>query len=323
MDWLEITAETTPEALDSLIRSLGDLGVEGLVINDEASVREFLENNPRSWDFVDDDVFARMRGSSSVQFYLEASEAGKRQLDDVRAALPDRTFSVRPVRDEDWQDNWKQFFRPLEIGRHLLIVPAWETPPENAGRVILRIEPQLAFGTGAHASTRMCLAELEDHPARTVLDLGCGSGILAVAALLYGAGDAVCADIAADAAAVCDGNARLNGLPDGALTTYTGDILDAHFLRRVAGGRLYDIVFANIIADVIIPLAKHIRGLLAPGGVFICSGIIDGRQDDVLRALRDSGLEVLGARFSEGWHMFSARASSGSPAGTLVSADRL
>ena len=201
-------------------------------------------------------------------------------------------------------------------------MPAWETIPEDAGRVILRIEPQLAFGTGAHASTRMCLAELEHHRAGAVLDLGCGSGILAVAALLFGAENAVCCDIAADAAHVCHENARLNNIPEGALTAYTGDILDMVFLRHITDGRRYGIVFANIIADVIIPLARHIPALLSPGGVFICSGIIDGRQGDVLTALRDAGLAVAAARSAEGWHMFSASAASADMSGPLVSEGR-
>jgi ribosomal protein L11 methyltransferase len=322
MDWLEITVETSPEGLDALVGSLEDLGVEGLVINDESSIREFLVNNPKSWDFVDDEVFSRLRGTSSVQFYLEDSAEGNRLLSEYKQTLPGRVFSACRVRDEDWQDNWKKYFKPLEIGRRLLIVPAWETPPEATGRTILRIEPQLAFGTGSHASTRLCLTELENHRAGAVLDLGCGSGILAVAALLLGAGHAVCGDIAPDASAVCYANARLNDLPEGALTAHTGDILDAEFLRRIAGGRRYDVIFANIIADVIIPLARHIPELLAPGGVFICSGIIEGRQGDVAGALHDGGLEIISACSADGWHMFSARSAAEDTADTIVSGVR-
>ena len=322
MNWLEITVETAPEALDALTSSLEELGVGGLIINDEASIREFLENNPRSWDFVDDEVFSAIRGHSSVQFYLEDSGDGRRQLAEYEAALPGLSFSVRAVRDEDWQDNWKKFFKPLTIGRRLLIVPAWETPPEGTDRVVLRIEPQLAFGTGAHASTRMCLAELETHAAEAVLDLGCGSGILAVAALLFGARRAVCCDVAADAAAVCYDNARTNGIPEGALTAFTGDILDPDCLRRITGGERYGVVFANIIADVIIPLSPLITALLAPGGVFICSGIIDGRQDEVKAALRDAGLDITAVRSEEGWHMLTARSAPQAGTGALVSAGR-
>ncbi len=173
--------------------------------------------------------------------------------------------------------------------------------------MILRIEPKLAFGTGDHASTRMCLEELENHPARSVLDLGCGSGILSVAALLLGAENAVACDITPDAAAVCIDNLRLNALDPAAMTVFTGDILSGTLLDDITGGRHFDIVFANIIADVIIPLARRIPGLLAPDGKFICSGIIDGRQDEGGAALEHCGLEIVGARCAEGWHMFAAR----------------
>lgn len=309
MDWLEVTVNTTPVELDSLAQSLEDLGIEGLVINDEASIRSFLDNNPKAWDYVDDAVFAQAGGASSVQFYLEDSAEGEGRLSEYRASLPGKIFSVKKVRDEDWLNNWKNYFKPIEIGRRLLVVPAWEPDPDNMGRVILRIEPKLAFGTGAHASTRMCLEELENHPAREVLDLGCGSGILAVAALLLGAGHAVCCDISPDAASVCYDNVLLNGLQKEALEACTGDILSGETLRAITGGKRFEIVFANIIADVIISLSGHVAGLLTPNGVFICSGIIDGRQAEVLTALEKNGLAVFRSRRADNWHMFAARAA--------------
>jgi ribosomal protein L11 methyltransferase len=315
MDWLEITVKTTPEKLDALVSRLEDLGVNGLVINDEASIREFLDNNPQSWDYVDDAVFSQVRGNTSLQFYLEDSAAGLEVLAEYRTQMPGETFEVKSVRDEDWQNNWKNFFKPIEVGSRLLIVPEWEPIPENTGRIILRIEPKLVFGTGSHASTRMCLEELENHNARNVLDLGCGSGILAVAALLYGAENAVGCDIAPDAAAVCLENALANGLDGSRLKIFTGNVLIGNTLFDIAGGSRYDIVLANIIADVIIPLSPHISSLLSPGGVFICSGIIDGRQDEVRSALIKSGLEVIRERQADNWHMFAARAAAAKEGG--------
>jgi ribosomal protein L11 methyltransferase len=307
MDWLEITVNTTPEDIEALALTLEELGVEGLVVNDEASIRAFLNNNPASWDYVDEEVFSKVRYGSNLQFYLEDSEEGLLRLSEIRAALPGMTFGVKHVRDEDWQNNWRQYFKPIEIGRRLLVTPAWEPAPDSTDKVILRIEPKLAFGTGAHASTRMCLEELENLHARRVLDLGCGSGILSVAALLLGAESAVACDIAPDAAAVCMDNLKLNALDPAAMTVFTGDILTGTLLDDIAGGQRFDIVFANIIADVIIPLARRVPGLLAPGGTFICSGIIDGRQVEVGTALERCGLEIVGTRCTEGWHMFAAR----------------
>lgn len=314
MDWLEITVPTTPDKLEDLMGRLEDLGIEGLVVNDEASVKEYLDSNPTAWDYVDDDVFSELRGRSSLQFYLEAGENGAACLERYKSSLPEETFEVRQVRDEDWQNNWKNFFKPFEIGSRLMIVPEWEPIPEHGKRTVLRIEPKLAFGTGSHASTRMCLEELENHRGQSVLDLGCGSGILAVAALLFGADRAVCCDIAPDAAAVVLDNAGINNLHTARLDVYTADILTGSTLQDITGGIRFDIVFANIIADVIISLAPKVRNLLSPGdviqpaGIFICSGIIDGRQEAVRAALCDNGLDILSHRQSEGWHMFAARA---------------
>lgn len=308
MDWLEITIDTSPEILGDLLNRLEDLGVGSLVINDEAAIREFLDNNPKAWDYIDDEVFTKLRGSTSVQFYLEDSFEGENQLNAYRTALPEADLTVRRVRDEDWQNNWKNFFKPLEVGARLLIVPEWEPIPQETDRTILRIEPKLAFGTGSHASTRMCLEELENHCAKNVLDLGCGSGILAVAALLFGAAYAIGCDISEDAAAVCYENAVLNGIDPGRLKLFTGDIQNGKTLFDFAGGKRYDIIFANIIADVIIPISQHIPALLAQGGVFICSGIIDGREAEVRAALTENGLNVIRTRQVDNWHMFAAGA---------------
>lgn len=308
MDWLEVTIETSPDMLGDLAGRLEDLGAGGLVINDEAAIREFLDNNPKAWDYIEDEVFSKLHGNTSVQFYLEDSAEGEHRLADFRAALPEACLKVRRVCDEDWLNNWKNFFKPLEIGTRLLIIPEWEPVPEKTDRIILRIEPKLVFGTGSHASTRMCLEELENHRAKNVLDLGCGSGILAVAALLFGAENAVGCDIAADAAAVCRENAILNGIDAGRFNIFTGDILNGKTLLDFAGGKKYDIIFANIIADVIIPISQHIPGLLAEGGAFICSGIIDGRQAEVRAALGENGLNVIHARQADNWHMLAAEA---------------
>ncbi len=307
MDWLEVTIFTQSDKLDALAVRLEELDAGGLVINDEASVREFLDNNPAAWDYVEDDVLKSAQGGSSIQFYLEDSEEGRRRLDNCREALPDETFDIRRVNDEDWLNTWRRFFKPIKIGGRLLIVPAWEDAPADTKRVVLRVEPGQVFGTGAHASTRMCLSELENHRAKNVLDLGCGSGILAVGALLLGAREAVCCDIAADAPRVCYDNARLNGIDRVCMKAFTCDALDENALSEVIRGERFDIVFANIIADVIIPLAQGVKNLLTPEGVFICSGIIDGRQDAVRNALIENGLQIVRTRQTEDWHMFVSR----------------
>ena len=214
------------------------------------------------------------------------------------------------MRDEDWLNNWKQYLSLLRSETAWLIVPEWEPVPDTAGpsSASSRRQPSGRAPTRRRGCAWRSLKTTALKPSSTS---GCGSGILSVAALLLGAARAVCCDIAPDAAVVCRDNAALNGLEPSLLEVYTGDILYGNTLDEAAGNRRFDIVFANIIADVIIPLAPRVGGLLAPGGVFICSGIIGGRQDEVRAALENSGLIIISARQSENWHMFAARAADG------------
>ncbi len=307
MDWLEITLDTRHEDIDALCERLESLGVSGIVINDEATVTDFLEKGKKYWDYVDDEVMDRVRGVCSLQFYLEDSEDGRSELERIRAALDVSELKTRPVRDEDWENNWREYYKPIETGEKLVIIPEWEDVPDCCIRVPLRLDPGLIFGTGSHATTRMCLEELEKYPAETVMDLGCGSGILAIASLLLGAGKAYCCDIDEKAPDVVRSNGELNSLHSDRLVVYSGDILSDGPLRSVLSERSYDLILANIVADVIIRLAPFAAERLAPDGIFICSGIIEGRQDEVLSALRNSGLEIVSSRSLSDWYCYTAR----------------
>jgi len=306
MNWLEVTVKTTPEDVEALSERLTDLGVEGLVINDEASIREFLDDNPTAWDYVDDDVFSALGDASSVQLYLSDDEEGRLKLQALQEALPEYAFSVKTVRDDDWLNNWKKYFKPIEVGARFLIVPEWEPVPET-DRTVLRIDPKHIFGNGGHATTRMCLEALERYPARHVLDLGCGSGILSIGALLFGAEKAVGFDIVPDAPAICRDNAALNGVGEDRLTVHVADVLAPGILEKYAGGRTFDLVFSNVGADFDMAVLPVIPPYLAPGGVLLCSGVIDAREDEVRAALEKAGYTVLEIRREEGWSAFAAR----------------
>ncbi|MBQ8026089.1 MAG: 50S ribosomal protein L11 methyltransferase [Oscillospiraceae bacterium] len=306
MDWLEITIPTTSPEMDPLLSALDDLGVDGVVINDEAVVNDFLENGKKYWDYIDEDFLRSMRGTCNVQFYLEDTPGGQKELKRLRAALPGRSFQVRRVRDEDWENNWKQYYVPIEIGEKLVIVPEWLSVPDS-GRIQLRLDPGLIFGTGSHATTRMCLAAMEKAPAREVLDLGCGSGILSIAALLLGAEHAVGVDIDEKAPGVVRQNAALNGIGSDRLAVYAGDILSDIKLKAKIAEKRYDLILANIVADVIIALAPAVPGYLAQDGLFICSGIIDGREDEVRAALVQAGLTPLEHKKIDNWNCFLAK----------------
>ena len=241
---------------------------------------------------------------SRVKFYVEDTDEGAALLGRVGEQFK---IMTAPVCDADWENNWKQYYEPLEIGERLLVVPEWIDCSEE-GRVPLRLDPGLLFGTGSHATTRMCLAALEKYAGEGVraLDLGCGSGILGIGALVLGSEHCTACDIDPKAPDTVMENAALNGIGGDKMQVYAGDIIGDAKLRGLLGSGC-DVVLANIVSDVIIPLAPFVRGFMAPGGVFITSGIIDGREDEVAAALRAAGLEIIAHHHEEEWHCFECR----------------
>ena len=311
MKWLELHIDTTPAGLEPVSDLLRDQGIEGLVIEDEGDFHSFLEQNRQYWDYVDEGLEQSMAGKCRITFYLEDSEAGYRTLAMTRIALQpfkeahpafgSLLLTMENVEDADWENNWKAFYKPMEIGERLIVIPDWEEADPH-GRVALRLNPGLIFGTGSHATTRLCLQALERlvQPGMRVLDLGCGSGILSIAALLLGADSAFGCDIDDKAVDVAYENAALNGIGKDRYTVRAGDVLSDKGLRADMGAG-YDVVVANIVADVIIALAATARSLMAPGGYFLCSGIIDDRAGEVREKLEENGFAVLEEHSSEGW----------------------
>jgi len=303
MQWIEVSVPTRSDEIDDVCAQLAELGAGGMVVEDETDFQQFLEQNHQYWDYVDDALEAQFRGVSRIKFYLADDDDGRAQLAAIRAGIG-RELTTTTVRDSDWENNWRQYYQPIETGERLVVVPEWLDAPAD-GRLPLRLDPGLIFGTGSHATTRMCLAALE-HCAgadRTVLDLGCGSGILSIAALLLGARDAFACDIDDKCVGVAYENAALNGIGREHYTVRAGDVLSDKRLAREFGGD-YDIVVANIVADVIIALAPQVRPLLKKGGLFLCSGIIDDRAVEVADALRLAGWAIMEARESEGWFSY-------------------
>lgn len=314
MDWLELKIDTSHAGLDAVTDMLEQQGVTGVMIDDEADFQSFLENNRQYWDYVDDDLLAQKKGVSRVTFYLERNEDAYGTMAAVRMAMsalkkehPEYApllLTMADVADEDWENNWKQFYKPMEIGSRLLVVPEWEEAADPT-RVKLVLNPGLTFGTGSHATTRLCLQALDTHihGGERVLDLGCGSGILSIAALRLGAESAFACDIDEKCVDVAYENAALNGIGKDRYTVRWGDVLTDAALRQEMGAG-YDIVVANIVADVIMGLSPHVRPFLKPGGLFLCSGIIDDRAAEVLEKLKVDGWDVFEQRSSEGWFSY-------------------
>ena len=318
MEWLELKIDTSPSGLDAVTALLDEQGVTGVIIDDEGDFKDFLEHNRQYWDYVDEDLLREKAGVSRVTFYLERNEGALDTIARVRIAMsalkkahPEYgplLLTIDSVADADWENNWKKFYKPMEIGERLLVVPQWEQAKRDHGRVKLVLNPGLTFGTGSHATTRLCLQALDKYirGGEKVLDLGCGSGILSIAALVLGAKEAFACDIDEKCVDVAYENAALNGVGKDRYTVRWGDVLTDKALQAQLGGG-YDIVVANIVADVIIGLSGRVRPFLKEGGLFLCSGIIDERAEEVLAQLRADGWTVMERHDSEGWYSFLCR----------------
>ena len=317
MEWLELKIDTSPSGLDAVTELLEQQGVTGVIIDDENDFKDFLEHNRQYWDYVDEALLQEKTGVSRVTFYLERNEAALDVIARVRMAMSDLKkarpecgpllLTIDNVADADWENNWKRFYKPMEIGERLLVVPQWEQSRDD-GRVKLVLNPGLTFGTGSHATTRLCLQALDKYirGGEKILDLGCGSGILSIAALVLGAGEAFACDIDEKCVDVAYENAALNGVGKDRYTVRWGDVLTDKALQAEFGGG-YDMVVANIVADVIMGLSDKVRPFLKEGGLFLCSGIIDDRAEEVFTKLRAEGWTVIEQHDSEGWYSFLCR----------------
>lgn len=314
-DWMELFIETTEAGIDPVCARMIALGVEGLQIDD---ADEFLAQS-RYWDYVDETLMSEKSKRIGVRVYLPATPDGMEQISLIRSELDALRMLDGPgigsleitrqdIASVDWENAWKQYYKPTEVGERLLIVPAWEPVPPTDRAVFLN-NPGLSFGTGSHASTRLALRLLERHlkPEDTVLDLGCGSGILSICALKLGASRADAIDVDPLAAKVTRENAERNGVAESTLSTFVGDARTDPAFQRYLEGRRYDIVLANIVADIIIGLLDTVGRCLQPGGKFISSGIIDVRRDDMTAALQHAGFLTETVLEEEGWVSILAR----------------
>lgn len=322
MNWIETQIITASAGVDALCAMLTDLGIKGFSIADPADFQEFLQNKEGKWDYIDQDLLGMAQGDTTVTVYLPDNAQGAEQLVALRAMLAQiharddaqlfgtLELTLKNVREEDWANNWKQYFKPFTVGERLLIKPSWEMCENPRNRAVLEIDPASSFGTGQHHTTRLCLELLEQlmHPGDRVLDLGCGSGILSIGALLLGASGATAVDIEENAAATATENARKNHIDPTLYRVFCGNVLEDETLCREIGDG-YDLICANIVADVLIAMKQLFRQFLRPEGSLIMSGIIMERRDEVLDQLKKAGFALLEVREKEGWAAASLRIS--------------
>ena len=323
MEWLEVTIKTISPAIDLLGARLTAIGYDSFIIDDSEDFSEFLKDNTQYWDYVDEELARKMQNVSQIRLYLphdaqapEQIAQLKSELEVFRAQNPDTDLgslevSLQNLQEEDWEESWKQYYQPIPIGEKLLIVPQWLSPENPEHRIPVVLDPGMIFGTGAHASTQMCLRALEQtiHGGERVIDLGSGSGILSIAALLLGAQEATGVDIDPKAEDIARENAALNGLTVPKFRAVTGNVIgDKAMMESLSEGG-YDVVLANIVADVIIPLSAVVPHFLRPDGVFICSGILNTRLPEVEQAIEAAGLTITQREMQEDWCRLTARRS--------------
>lgn len=314
MQWIEVCIKTTSQAIELVGERLTMLGFDSFIMDDQDEFHEFLENNKQYWDYVDEGLEKQMQGLSQIRLYIEDSPAAPETisyLKDQLRLLPQQyptiefgtlDVTLEHVKDEDWENNWKQYYQPLPIGEKLLVVPEWLHPENPENRVEVLLDPGMIFGTGAHASTQMCMRELERaiQGGEQVLDLGSGSGILSITAVLLGAAHATGVDIDPKAEDIARENAAINQIFSDRFTAVTGDVIGDRAMMESLKGH-YDVVLANIVADVIIPLSRVVPEFLQEDSIFICSGILNTRLDEVLAALEKNGLQILSSEQQEDW----------------------
>lgn len=314
MDWIKVTVFTTSEGIEPVTGRMYQLGITGIEIEDEQDFKDFLENNKQYWDYVDDDLIRQKEGETKVNVYVSDNISGNEMLMEIRTSMlelknldEDGAFGrleieVENMNEEDWANNWKKYFHQMEIGEKLLIKPEWEALEKPTDRIVFDINPGMSFGTGSHYTTQLCLESLEKlvKNGDKVLDLGCGSGILSIISVLLGAKEAVAVDIDPNAVNIAYQNAEKNGVTKDVYKVYAGNVLADDELSEKINDK-YDVVVANIVADVIIGLAPKAKEYLKEGGTFITSGIIEDRIDDVKAALEGVGFSIEQINMRKDW----------------------
>lgn len=306
MNWIKVSVFTTSQGIEPVSGRLYQLGISGIEIEDEQDFKDFLENNRQYWDYVDEELVHKMEGETKVIAYVSDDTAGRELLFSIKSTLAELKSldennefgrletEIDNMTEQDWANNWRQYFHPMEIGEKVMIKPEWEELSEPTDRIVFNIEPGMSFGTGSHYTTQLCIEALERYikPGVKMLDLGCGSGILSIISLLLGADMAAAVDIDPNAVDTAYQNADRNNIDKSRYKVLSGNVVTDSDIQAEIAENKYEVVAANIVADVIIGLAPKAKEYMADGGVFITSGIIADRLQDVKNALIENGFKI-------------------------------
>ncbi len=315
MKWNKFRLKTTTEAEDIVSSMLMDLGIQGIEIEDKVPLTQ-LDKQQMFVDILPE--IATDDGVAYISFYLEEEDDKDAVLADVKAELEDMrsyvevgecTIEESQTEDVDWVNNWKQYFHQFYVD-DVLIIPSWEdVKPEDKDKMIIHIDPGTAFGTGMHETTQLCIRQIRKFvtPVTKILDVGCGSGILGMLALKFGAKYSVGTDLDPCAIDATHENMEVNGITKDQYEVMIGNIIDDKEIQDKVGYEAYDIVAANILADVLVPLTPVIFNQLKTGGIYITSGIIEDKEETVVNAVEAAGLEVLEVTHQGEWVSVTAR----------------
>ena len=315
MKWNKFRLKTTTEAEDIIISMLMDLGIQGVEVEDKVP----LTQSDKEQMFVDilpeigtDD------GVAYLSFYLEPEDNKEKILEDIRRELKETSAFVdvgeclieeSETEDVDWVNNWKQYFHQFCVD-DILIIPSWEeVKPEDMDKMVIHIDPGTAFGTGMHETTQLCIRQIRKYVTEKtrILDVGCGSGILGMIALKFGAAFSMGTDLDPCAIEATHENMEVNGIPKDRYEVMTGNIIDDKTVQDRAGYGCYDIVVANILADVLVELTPVIKDQLKEGGIYITSGIIDDKEQSVVDGVKAAGMTILDVTYQGEWVCVTAR----------------
>ncbi|KAI4446927.1 Ribosomal protein L11 methyltransferase [Eubacterium plexicaudatum ASF492] len=317
MKWDKYTIATTTAAEEVIAAMLAELGIEGVEIENHVPLTEqeagdmFIDFPP---ELPPDD------GTSKVSFYLDADQDARELLAQVRAALEEEkqyldigsaAITKEQTEDVDWMNNWKQFFQSFTID-NILIKPTWENlKTDDKEKILIEIDPGISFGTGKHETTQLCIRQMQKYMRQAegmcVLDAGCGSGILSIVALKLGAAHVTGIDVDENCIVSSKENMQVNHLGDSLWNFYCGNLIEDEAMRRREGNGSYDLITANILADVIVPMAPYLYPCLKKGGILITSGIIDFKEQEVRKALEDAGFTVLETNVDGEWVNLTAQ----------------
>lgn len=318
MDWIKVTVYTSKDGIEPVLGILLNFGIDSTQVSDGEEFNEFLEENRGAWDYVDENLQKEMSGETHIDFYIKPEDA--ELLDGIRSELERLKIGdgenvygrlllkTETLSGEDWKNSWKKYFHTFGIGEKLVIKPYWEEFYAE-GKKVFEIDPGLSFGTGTHHTTRMCLEDITEliKGGETVLDLGTGSGILFATALLFGAKRAVAVDIDENSKKTVLENLRRNKLDEKNCDIYIGNVLEDEGITAAIAKEKYDIVLANIVADVIIALIPLVKRVIKENGIFITSGIIEDRSNEVRDKLVSGGFKIISEKRSADWTEFKCR----------------